>query len=583
MELNLLDKLDLPKDVKTATNEDLKVLAADIRNIIIEKTSEFGGHVAPNLGIVELCIALHKVFDSPNDKFIFDVSHQCYTHKLLTGRLDLFEKWGQPGVGAMSGFTAPYESDHDQFIVGHTSTSISLGAGLAFTEKLEGTNNKVISIIGDGSLSGGEALEGLSISADQGNNHLIVVNDNEMSMDVNHGGIYKNLAELRNTNGESSNNLFKTFGLNYLYEPNGNDIQSCINALEIAKGFTTPTVLHIHTTKGFGYTPSQSDQRGFHFRPPYKKETGEILATTTGKSYPELTSDFFKGKIDKGEQVYAISAGAPAIGYSFKGKFDDNYIDVGIAEQSATSFAAGLAKSGKVKPYVCIGANFIRRAVDQIVEDITENDLPVKLVISFTGIDKNGSMTHQSHLTIPILSNIPGLTVLTAKNQDEYLAMLEFMHTYDKPIAILHSLTKFFSETTVQNLGAPIEFGKSEILKTGKDVAVIAVGEMIGLAKDTVNELSNQGITATLVNARFVTPIDTELLQQLKSDHNKVITIENGSLEGGFGAKVAQFYSNSDIKVYNFGAAKEHINYLTAEEIISKYNLAPSAIINSIL
>lgn len=577
----ILDTISSPVDVKKLSAAQRVQLAAEIRRAVINKVSKAGGHLGPNLGIVELTIALHTVFDAPSDKIVWDVSHQCYPHKMLTGRARAFTN--DADLGLYSGFTAPEESKFDEFKIGHTSTSVSLATGLAKARDLQGQKGNVIAIIGDGSLSGGEAFEGLDNAAELNSNIIIIVNDNEMSIAENFGGLYGNLAELRQTLGTSEHNFFKVLGFEYFYVENGNDSEVLIAQLQAVKNTNKPTVVHIHTLKGKGYALAEQNKEKFHWTFPFDVKTGEITTKFPAeKSYTQLVAEYLEKKAETNKKIAVITAGTPgAVAINgFKAKFPQQFFDVGIAEEHAVAFASALAKGG-IKPFALFYGGFIQRAYDQISQDLCLNKTPAVLVIESTGIS-SGDATHLAVFDIPLLSHIPNLVCLAPSSADELERMLDWaMAQTEFPVAIRTPAAQ--PESLKYAPSKAIELNKFEMVKSGSQVAILGLGSMLVKAENVAAKLQEKGIDATIINPRFVSGLDEEMLESLKANHHTIITLEDGEVEGGFGQVVAGFYGNSNLKVYTFGARKEFTDRVAQEELYRRYELTTEQIVAKIL
>lgn len=574
-----LEKITCPADVKSLGGEELKSLAQEMRDALLKKLSIHGGHFGPNFGMVEATIALHYVFDSPKDKIVFDVSHQSYCHKMLTGRADAFlyeEKYDD-----VSGYSNPDESEHDFFTIGHTSTSVSLASGMAKARDLNGETGNVVAVIGDGSLSGGEALEALDFAGEFDGNFIIVVNDNDMSIAENHGGIYKNLRQLRESNGKCECNLFKAMGLDYVYVSEGNDIQKLIEAFEGVKDSEKPVVVHICTEKGLGYKRAVENKEMWHWCMPFDPETGECKADLSGMdSYDDLTVSYLLEKMKKDSAVVGITSGTPAVfGFTKENriKAGKQFVDVGIAEEHAVAMASGIAKNGG-KPVYGVYSTFLQRTYDQIAQDVCINNSAVTFVVFSASVYGMNDVTHLGIYDIPMISNIPNLVYLAPTSVEEYFAMLEWaIEQNEHPVAVrvpgngvVHSdriVRKDYSE-----------LNKFQMDKKGSRVAIVALGGAYQLGEEVVEKLANIGIDATLINPVFLTGIDSEMLCSLEENHELVVTVEDGVLDGGFGEKISRFYGSHDMKVLNFGLKKEFPdrydvseylkeNHMTAEQI----------------
>ena len=579
--MSILDKINTPLDVKKLHLDEMKELAQEIREGILKRVNTIGGHLGPDLGIVEATIALHYVFNSPVDKFVFDVSHQVYPHKMLTGRKEGFTNPDEYSV--ISGYFNPQESEHDPFIIGHTSTSVSLATGLAKARDLKGEKYNVIALIGDGSLSGGEAYEGLNNASVLNSNMIIIINDNEMSIAENQGGLYKNLKELRETNGKCENNFFKTFGFEYFYVEEGNDIQKMIDILEKVKDTNKPTVVHIHTLKGKGYEPAVLDKESFHWHLPGFLNNNEC-DMQEGETYDSITTDYILKKQAKDNTVITINPATPgACGFSkeFREKLGKNYTDVGIAEEHAVAYASALAKNG-AKPILAVLSSFIQRTYDQLSQDLALNNSPATLLI-YWGAISSADATHLGVFDIPMISNIPNIVYLAPTCKEEYLKMLDWSVEQTKyPVAIRVPFGDIISSGVEDTTDYSI-LNKFKVEEQGEKVAIIGVGNFLQLAKEVKQELKlKSGIDATVINPRFLTGVDKDLLDNLKQNHKVVITLEDGVLEGGFGEKVARYYGSSDMKVLNFGASKEFTDRIPLEKLYEKYHLTKELIVKDI-
>lgn len=576
----LLETINSPKDIKKLSLAELQQLAQEIREGILNRDSLIGGHVGPNLGIVETIIALHYVFDTPKDKIVYDVSHQCYPHKMLTGRWKGF--FDAEEMRKISGYTNPNESEYDNFIVGHTSTSVSLATGLAKARNLRGEHHKVIALIGDGSLSGGEALEGFSNAAVLNSNILIIVNDNEMSIAENHGGIYTNLRLLRETNGTAECNMFKAWGFEYRYVADGNNQENMIKVLQELKDVKKPTVLHIHTLKGKGYAPAEENKERWHWSLPFDRKTGEITADISGENYSDITYDFLYARHQQDKNMVVISAGTPGaygLNPERRASFGENYIDVGIAEEQAVAMASALAKGG-CRPVFMVYSSFLQRTYDQLSQDLALNNNPAVILVFSAGISGMDA-THLGCFDIPLVANIPNIVYLAPTGKEEYLAMLNWgLKQNEHPVVIRVPLAVTKGGKAEESYG---DLNRYQLVKQGSKVAVLALGSFFELGESVVAELKEQGIDATLVNPRYITGVDEKLLNELAKNHQVVATLENGELDGGFGEKIASFYGASKVKVLNFGAKKEFTDRVPYAELMKRYHLTPEQIIADIM
>lgn len=576
----ILDKINDANDVKKLSYEEMKTLAGEIREGILKRVNEVGGHLGPDLGIVEATIALHYIFNSPKDRFVFDVSHQCYPHKMLTGRKDGF--FAPKEHYEISGYFNPDESAHDSFIIGHTSTSISLATGLAKARDLKNEEYNVIALIGDGSLSGGEAFEGLNNASELNSNFIVVVNDNEMSIAENHGGLYGNLEELRKTKGETQNNYFKIFGFDYIYVEEGNDIKELIEAFSRVKDSKKPVVVHIHTLKGKGYKPAETLKEAHHWQMPEfmnpKSNAGASVETLES-----ATKDYILKKKEQNPEIAVIVAGTPGVfqfNEDYRKKLGKNYTDVGIAEEHAIAYASGLAKNG-AKPIACFSSSFIQRTYDQLSQDLALNSSPATILVWWAGISAM-DMTHLCVFDIPLISNIPNIIYLAPTSREEYLKMLDWsVEQNSHPIAIRVPRAPLPITGIKDNTDYSI-LNKFKVEETGKEVALIGVGNFFELGRKVKNELKKQGVEATLINPKFLTGLDFELLDELSKSHKIVVTLEDGVLDGGFGEKIARFYGKYDIKVLNYGADKVFTDRIPVDEIYKRNRLVPELIAEDI-
>ncbi|MBN1035150.1 1-deoxy-D-xylulose-5-phosphate synthase [Clostridium botulinum] len=581
MSLNILNKINEPKDLKGLKNEELKLLSNEIREILITRVSKTGGHFGPNLGMVEATIALHCVFNSPIDKIVYDVSHQSYTHKILTGRKNAFINPDE--YRSVTGYTSQNESEHDFFTVGHTSTSISLACGLAKARDVKKGKGNIIAVIGDGSLSGGQAYEGLNNASASGKNIIILVNDNDMSIAENHGGLYQNLDLLRKTNGKAENNFFKSLGFEYHYVKDGNDIESLIETFSSVKDIDHPVVVHIHTVKGKGYEDAIQNKEAFHWVMPFDLKTKESLVKGASETYGNIAGEILSQKARKDSSIIAITAATPAsVGLSsFRHEFKDQFIDVGIAEEHAIALASGIASQGG-KPVASFVSSFIQRTYDQLSQDLAINNNSALIMVHGGGIS-GGDVTHLGVFDIPLISNIPNIVYLAPTNKEEYIAMMEWGIEQDKyPVAIR------VPNMTVVSSGIKIEpnFDKLNTykkVKDGSEVAIIALGSFYDLGEKVQKRLKEStGINATLINPRFISGIDKDLLTELLDNHKLVITLEDGILDGGFGEKISRFYGDKEMRVLNFGASKEFTDSVPLEMLHSRYHLTEELIISDI-
>lgn len=578
-----IENINSPADVKKLNIMQLNVLAEEMRHALLTRASKHGGHFGPNFGMVEAIIAMHYVFDSPKDKIVFDVSHQCYPHKMLTGRKDayLYEEH----YDDVSGYTNPDESEHDFFTVGHTSTSISLACGLAKARDLNGEDGNVIAVIGDGSLSGGEALEGLDFASELNGNMIIVANDNDMSIAENHGGLYANLKLLRETNGQAECNLFKAMNLDYIYVDKGNDIASLIEAFEKVKDTKKAVVVHINTLKGKGYAPAEQNKEKWHWHMPFDIATGESLFKDEEPDFSDASLEYLLKKMDEDKSVVAITAGTPTVmGFTadMRAKAGKQFVDVGIAEETAVALASGIAANGG-KPVFGVYSSFIQRAYDQITQDVCINGNAVTFSVFAGSVYGMNDVTHLGLQDIPMLNSIPGLVYLAPVTKEDYIAMLDWsLKQNEYPVAIKVPGGRMVST------GTPVtkdfnKLGTYEVTKKGSRVAILGLGTFYETAVKAADILkTSHGIDATVINPYYISGIDADTLNELKKDHAVVATLEDGYLEGGFGAKIAAYYGSSDMKVLNFGIKKEFIDRYDVTEVLKDNHLTPEQIAEDI-
>ncbi len=578
----ILDKINTPKELKDLTIDEMNTLADEMRELIIKKVNTTGGHMGPNLGIIEATIAMHYVFNSPVDKIVFDVSHQCYPHKILTGRKEGFTNPKE--YLKYTGYTAPEESEHDIFKVGHTSTSVSLATGLAKARDLKKEKSNVIALIGDGSLSGGEAFEGLDNAAELGTNMIVIVNDNDMSIAENHGGLYKNLKALRDSKGTCECNFFKSLGFDYLYVDDGNDIEKLIDAFKKVKDIDHPIVVHIRTLKGCGLPVAEQNKEAFHWIMPGTLDEKPNQSCDSIEDYNSITNDFIMRKAKEDSSLIVVNPATPGVhGFTpeFRQKLGPQYTDVGIAEEHAVAYASALAKAG-AKPILAIMTSFVQRTYDQLSQDLCLNNSPITMLVYWGGLS-NGDATHLGSFDISLISNIPNIVYLAPTNKEEYLAMLEYSYTQkERPIAIRVPAIPLVSTGVKDNTDYSI-LNKFKLIEKGKRIAILGLGNFFNLAKDLKQEIKSQlNIDATLINPIFMTGVDCDLLEDLKNDHNIVITLEDGILDGGFGEKIARFYGNSDMKVFNYGGKKEFTDRVPLNELYERYHLKKELIVEDV-
>ncbi len=580
----LLEKVMSPQDIKSFSIEQLKTLSEEIRNGVLNRDSNIGGHVGPNLGIIEATVAMHYVFNCPEDKFVFDVSHQSYPHKMLTGRA--FGYIDNARFNEVSGYSSPSESPvYDQFELGHTSTSISLATGLQKARDIRGTHENIVVVIGDGSLSGGEAMEGLDEAAELGTGIIIVVNDNEMSIAENHGGIYKNLQLLRQTGGTAECNWFKAFGLDYEYVENGNDLEALINVFNKVKDTTRPIVVHIHTQKGKGYSPAEEHKEEWHWSMPFDIETGKPKVEDSSETWGDLTGQFLLEEMKRDKKLVCVTSGTPTVaGFTKERRLEagEQFVDVGIAEEQAVAMVSGMAKGG-IHPVYNVYSTFIQRTYDQLAQDLCINGNPALINVYLGSLYGLNDITHVGFYEIPILSNIPGLVYLAPTCWEEYLAMMKWGIRQEKyPVAIRvpsgavnHSDESFEEDYSRLN--------RFSTTRHGSGVAIIGVGACHSLALHTADMLkAKKGISATVINPRYLSGIDVEALDLLKNDHHTVITLEDGAIEGGFGEKIARYYGADRMRVLVHGIKKGLYDRYDYAQMARDSRLTPEQIIEDV-
>lgn len=577
-----LENINSPEDLKKLSLDELNALSSEMRETLLEKLSAHGGHIGPNLGTVELIIAMHYVFNSPIDKFVFDVSHQSYVHKMITGRRKAFME--KEAYDEVSGYTNPNESEHDWFNIGHTSTSISLASGLAKGRDLKGDKENIVAVIGDGSLSGGEAFEGLNTVAEMGTNMIVIVNDNDMAIAENHGGLYKNLRDLRESNGTTPCNFFKAMGFEYYYVGEGNNVEALIDTLSKVKDVDHPVLVHIHTIKGKGYEHAEINKEMWHAGGPFDREKGEYLRKMPAETYTSKTAEFLMDAIKKDPTVGVVNAATPGA-FGFRKPWRDEagtqYVDVGIAEEQAVAMVSGMAKNG-TKPVLCILSTFAQRTYDQLMQDLCLNNNPAAILNYGASVYSMNDESHLGFFDIAMMSNIPNLVYLAPTSIEEHLAMVKYaMEQTEHPVAVRVPAGPIVSTGKEDTTDYSI-LNKFEVTKEGKDVAIIGLGNFYKIGEAVSNKLSEEGINATLINPKFITGLDEELLNDLKKNHKMVITLEDGILEGGFGQKIASFYGPSDMKVKNYGIKKSFPDRYVVEELLKENGISVEQIIDDI-
>lgn len=579
----ILDKIESSKDLKNLSKKQIVILCKEIREQLLVCLSQIGGHVGSNLGMVEATVALHYVFDSPIDKIVFDVSHQCYTHKLLTDRKKAYVDPNK--FASVTGFTNPTESEHDIFSIGHTSTAISLALGLAKARDLKEEKNNIIAVVGDGALSGGEAFEGLNNTGTFSGQFMIVVNDNDMSIAKNQGGLYQNLKLLRESQGKAKCKLFKAFGLDYYFIQDGNNLYDLIDIFSRLKSVNHPVVVHICTVKGKGYNFAEKNKENWHFMEPFHIDTGKCVQQSIQKeTYEILTRDFLVKKMKEDQTIVAVTAGTPKLfGFdeNLRAQFSHQFIDVGVAEEHAVAFVSGIAKNGG-KPVFGVSSSFLQRTYDQLSQDLALNQSPAVILVYFSGISK-GSQTHMGIFDMSLTMNIPHITCLVPTCKEDYLHMLEWGLKQTVGPVIIRVPGIITTSRNIEFL-PHYENVNYEIISYGSQIAILALGNFFKLGIKVKEELENQlGIDITFINPRFITSFDKNTLDHLKINHELVVTLENGVIDGGFGEKIARFYGTSKMKVLNFGAKKEFVDNVEVEKQYKKYHLTVEQIVADIL
>ena len=579
-----LENINTPRDLRGYTAEQRRILAQEMREALIERTSHVGGHIGPNLGIIEATIALHTVFDSPRDKIVFDVSHQCYPHKMLTGRAGAYTRAAE--YNDVSGFTNTDESAHDIFNIGHTSTSISLASGLAKARDLAGGSENIIAIIGDGSMSGGEALEGLNVVGEMSTNCIIVFNDNDQSISENHGGMYRKFKELRETNGTAEDNLFRSLGLAYRYVADGNDAEALIRVFSEEKDSTSPVVIHIHTTKGKGLSFAENDPEGWHRHAPFHLETGVAKKTSSPEPYTAATVDFVLETARRNPNFVYLSAGIVGginLSPAQRAELGSQYIDVGIAEEHAVAMASGLARAG-ARPIFGTYSTFFQRTYDQMAQDVAINRSPAVFLATSTSLYRSTDVTHLGFYDISIFSNIPNLVYLAPTSVAEHIAVLRWaVEQREHPVMIRMPFSGY-EESPYPVRTDYRDLNKSIVVTEGRDVALIGVGNFAALASEAAEELAYEGIHATVINPLYLSGLDEELLYSLRGKHSLILTLEDGILAGGFGQKVASFYARTgDVRVLTYGLPKAFFNRYNPDALAREYHLTAPQIAADVL
>ena len=580
-----IEKIKSPAELKQLNIEALKVVADETRQAVLNRVSKHGGHVGPNLGFVEATVTLHYVFDTPKDKLVFDVSHQSYPHKVLTGRASGF-LGNVDEMNAISGYSSPTECpEYDNFEVGHTSTSVSLATGLQKARDIKGTKENIIAVIGDGSLSGGEAFEGLDEASELGTGIIIVVNDNEMSIAEPHGGIYKNLRDLRESNGQCNHNWFKAWGFEYKYLEEGNDVEKLIEVFRSVKDTNKPTVVHIHTEKGHGFSPAVENKEAWHYGMPFNREDGSRPERPTTESYEQLLSDWLLKEMKQDKTLVAVTAGTPsAAGFTPEKRKEAGaqHVDVGIAEEQAVAMISGMAKGG-LRPVWTVFSTFIQRTYDQIAQDLCINANPAVINVTWGGTASMNDITHICLFDIPMLCSIPGLIYLAPTTCEEYFSMLRWAILQDKkPIAI--RIPSNGVHHTTENVDTEYAYeAKYKVTQKGEKVAIIAAGSFYQKGENVVRLLAEKGIKATLINPRYLNEVDRETLDSLKGSHELVVTLEDGSKDGGFGERIAAYYGTSEMKVLVGGIKKDLYDRFDLQQLLSDNRLLDEQIVEDVI
>lgn len=579
----IIEKIDSPADTKGLTMEELHILATEVRQGVLNRVMKHGGHVGPNLGFTEATVALHYVFDAPNDKIVYDISHQSYPHKILTGRKAGF--FDDNEMDRISGYSSPLESpEYDNFEIGHTSTSIALAAGLMKGRDIQGGKENVIAVIGDGSLSGGEAFEGLNIVGELGTNAIVVVNDNDMSIAENHGGLYKHLRELRESNGTCAQNYFRTLGLDYIYLEEGNDVAKLVEVFQRVKDIDHPIVVHIHTEKGHGFQPAIDNKEQWHWHFPFN-EDGSLRKPHKQREYmPAMLGQWLRDEMKKNPKLVCLSAGVPAI-LGFDAETRKNvgaqHFDVGIAEEAAVAMASAMAKRGAHAVFTT-HATFMQRTYDQLCQDLAVNGNPA--VINVTGASVYGmnDFTHICFFDIPMLSHIPNLVYLAPTNYEEMIAM-ERWAIYQNQYSVAIRVPEYGAYHATEPVDTDYsELNKYKVMHQGNTVAIIAAGDFYAKGENVAKALRADGIDATLINPRYLSGIDEPLLHSLKANHQLVATIEDGSLDGGFGERIARYYGSSTMRTLCFGVKKQLYDRYDVNELLIENHLTDEQIVADI-
>ena len=573
-----LEHITSPEDVRALPASALPALAEEIRAGIIESSAVVGGHIGSNLSVVELTIALHRVFTTPRDKVVFDVSHQTYAHKMLTGRASAFLDPAR--YEEVSGFSSPAESEHDLFAMGHTSTSVSLACGLVTARDLAGEKYDVVAVIGDGSLSGGLAFEGLDNAAELGSGLIIVVNDNEWSIAPNHGGIYRNLAELRATRGASEHNVFRALGLDYRYLENGHDIAALEDALRDLRGTDHPVVLHIHTKKGQGFAPAEADPESWHHAVPFDLATGEPTGASSGEDYAQITAAYLSERMAADKSVVTVSAATPYImGFTpeLRERAGAQFVDVGIAEEHAVTYVTGLARGG-ARPVLGIYGTFLQRAYDELWHDLCLNAVPAVILVFGASAFGTTDATHLGFYDIAMLGDMPGLPYLAPTCREEYLDMLDWaLVQTNGPVAIRVPVASVESRPDFERVES--YSSGSEVVRRGSEVALLALGDLFPLGEKIADTLAASGIRATLVNPRLATTVNESLLGRLAARHRVIVTLEDGILDGGFGERCARALATDNVRVLCYGLPRAFPDRYDPTELLASCGMTVEGVV----
>lgn len=578
-----IENINSPKDLKGLSIEQLSTLAEEVRQAVLNRVSHHGGHIGPNLGFTEATVALHYVFNAPEDKIIYDVSHQTYPHKILTGRKEGFLDLTK--MDGISGYSSPYENpEYDNFEIGHTSTSISLASGMIKARDIMGGKENVMAVIGDGSLSGGEAFEGLDTVSELGTNAIIIVNDNIQSIAEVHGGIYRNLTLLRETKGQAENNFFKAFGFDYLYVDNGHDMAALVEAFQKVKDIDHPIVVHLHTEKGHGLKYATEDKEKWHWNFAFNLKDGSLVNPPHGENMSVMLGDWLFDEMKRDEKLVCITAGTPSIigfGPERRAQAGKQHLDVGIAEEEAIALASGMAKRG-AHPVVNVYATFLQRAYDQLCQDLAVNGNPAVINVMGSSVFGMNDFTHICFFDIAMLSHIPNLLYLAPTTFEELIAMESWAIKQDKYSVAIRVPAYGAAHSTEEVDTDYSDLNRFKVAHRGNKVAIIAAGDFYQKGENVVKLLADKGIDATLINPRFISGIDEQLLSDLQKDHRLVVTLEDGTLDGGFGERITRFYGPTEMCVLNFGVKKQLYDRYDVNELLRENHLLDEQIVEDI-